>query len=172
MKNWVFAFVFVSLSVSAHAQQDPIKLGVLLDTSTPLIVFFMEEEPKARNLWIWGSWTAGIATGIDAYRTGAQSTDLAERLRVSVGNTVDRREVYQRELTAKLCSCYWVCSFCSRSGPPSSRLRVSPSRRSRWWVRWRLSAPCLSAPPGLLLPPFCPRSAWVGIRSWQPPLRA
>ena len=100
MKKWVFVFAFVSLSVSAHAQQDPIKLGVLLDTSTPLIVFFMEEEPKKRSLWVWGSWTVGIASGIDGYRTGVRSGELAERLRVSVGNTVDRREVYQRELTA------------------------------------------------------------------------
>ena len=100
MKKWVLVIVFVSLSISAYAQQDPIKLGVLLDTSAPLTVFFMEEEPKKRSLWIWGSWTAGIASGIDGYRTGARSTDLAERLRVSVGNTIDRREVYQRELTA------------------------------------------------------------------------
>lgn len=100
MKKWILVFAFVSLSVSVHAQQDPIKLGILLDTSEPLIVFFMEEEPKKRSLLIWGSLTAGIAAGIDGYRTGSRIVELSERLRISVGNTVDRREVYQRELTA------------------------------------------------------------------------
>ncbi len=96
MKKWVLVFAFVSLSVSAHAQQGPLKLGILLDTSEPLFVYFMEEEPTMRNLLIWGPLTAAIK----GYRTGARSVELTERLRVSVGNTVDRREVYQRELTA------------------------------------------------------------------------
>ena len=100
MKKWFLVFAFVSLSVSAHAQQDPIKLGVLLDTSASLYVMFIEKEPKNPNPLIWAMPVIAPVMIAKTIRDTSRNVNLRKRLRASVGDTIDRRAVYQRELTA------------------------------------------------------------------------
>ena len=100
VKNWILVFAFVSLSVSAHAQQDPIKLGILLDTSTSLGVMFIEKKPKNPSPLIWSMVVIAPVMIANTFRDSSRNADLSERLRSSIGDTVDRRAVYQRELTA------------------------------------------------------------------------
>ena len=100
MKKWIFVIAFVSLSVSAHAQQDPIKLGILLDTSTSLGVMFIEKKPKNPSPLIWSMVVIEPVMIANTFRDSSRNADLSERLRSSIGDTVDRRAVYQRELTA------------------------------------------------------------------------
>jgi len=100
VKKWIFVIAFVSLSVSAHAQQDPIKLGILLDTSTSLGVMFIEKKPKNPSPLIWSMVVIAPVMIANTFRDSSRNADLSERLRSSIGDTVDRRAVYQRELTA------------------------------------------------------------------------
>ncbi len=100
MKKWIFVIAFVSLSVSAHAQQDPIKLGILLNTGEQLSVMFFEKKPKNPSPLIWSMVVIAPVMIANTFRDGSRNADLSKRLQASVGDTIDRRAVYQRELTA------------------------------------------------------------------------
>lgn len=94
-----FAFV---LAMPAVVHAEPIRLGVILDTSEELKVSYIDADFKkeVQGAAVAGLFLTPIVGGLIAGGTQAKrNASFAERLQVSVGENFDRDTVLQQQLT-------------------------------------------------------------------------
>ena len=101
MKNLLLALLGMALTFTAHAQAEPLKLGIVIDTSEPLKVSYVGEDFK-RKVQIGalsGLLLTPLGGGLVAGGAVAkQNADFSERLQASIGDSVDRHAIFEKEL--------------------------------------------------------------------------
>ena len=102
MKKFVATLLTLCLAVPVSAFADPIRLGVILDTSEEIKVDYIPPEFKeeVQKAAVAGLFLTPIGGGLIAGGTAAsRNKALAERLNASIGDDFDRRSILQSELT-------------------------------------------------------------------------
>jgi hypothetical protein len=101
MKILISTILSMLFAVSVHAQQEPIKLGILLDTSSPLSVGFVDTSlgDQMKKVALQSIFMGPLAGALHGGGTATRNAELTKRLRASVADDIGRPAVYERELT-------------------------------------------------------------------------
>ena len=99
-QRWL-VFLGVLSALSVHAQPEPLQLGILLDTGAPLSVAFMDADfgDQMKKVALGSLYMGPFSGALHSGKALARNHELANRLRLAVGDGADRAAVYRRELT-------------------------------------------------------------------------